>query len=101
MPQFVATFIAMVVFATMEHEKNPEMSGEGIGNDKSSSRASSSGLSGTAVCLAIRAVCSFVAAIGNFRLQEFEVTHLPIGAYVILTAPQRLTTQLLLAYLLA
>lgn len=69
-PQFVATFIAMVVFAILEPGKSPEMSGEGSEQDKGSSRASSSGLSGTAVCLAIGAVCSFVAAIETFRLRR-------------------------------
>lgn len=69
-PQFVATFMAMLVFAILEPGKSPELSGEGNENNKSSSRLSRSGLSGTAVCLAIGAVCSFVAATQTFRLRR-------------------------------
>lgn len=66
-PQFIATFISMIAFSILEPGKSPELSageGEGAGDWKKQ------GLSGTAVCLAIGAVCSFVAAGRTFGLRK-------------------------------
>ena len=68
-PQFIATFIAMITFTILEPGKNSELSGgEGSG---SGDEIVIQGLSGTAVCLAIGAVCSFVAATQSFRMRKF------------------------------
>ena len=69
-PQFLATFIAMIVFSILEPGKSPELTkgdGEKLGD---ASRSPVLGLSGTAVCLTIGAVCSFVAGIRTFRLRR-------------------------------
>ncbi|SRR6266498_3601671 len=70
-PQFLATFISWIAFSILEPGKSPELTqgaAEEIGDDVS--RKVTPGLSGTAVCLAIGAVCSFVAAIRTFRLRK-------------------------------
>ena len=72
-PQFLATFISMVAFSILEPGKSPELTqGEGAAgpDDGDAARRLTQGLSGTAVCLAIGAVCSFVAAIRTFRLRK-------------------------------
>ena len=65
-PQFLATFIAWVAFAILEPGKSPELAGDGDGSVKTPVR----GLSGTAVCLAIGAACSFIAGLRTFRLRR-------------------------------
>ena len=69
-PQFLATFIAMITFSILEPGKSPELSKGGDGKGDDTSRRPVSGLSGTAVCLAIGAVCSLVAAVRTFRLRR-------------------------------
>ncbi|KAI9696601.1 MAG: hypothetical protein M1836_005620 [Candelina mexicana] len=67
-PQFLATFIAMVAFSIIEPGKSPELA---KGDDERGNKSTTGqipGLTGTAVCLAIGAVCSFVAAVQTFRL---------------------------------
>ena len=73
-PQFLATFIAMVTFSILEPGKSPELAGDGGDETKGDQQARIAvhGLSGTAVCLAIGAVCSLVAALRTFRLQKSE-----------------------------
>ena len=69
-PQFLATFIAMVAFSILEPGKSPELT-EGDGEEGSgASWKQNSRLSGTAVCLAIGAICSFVGAAQTFRLRR-------------------------------
>ena len=69
-PQFLATFISMIAFSILEPGKSPELSDgdEGPGDD--ASKRLTQGLSGTAVCLAIGAVCSFIAATQTFRMRK-------------------------------
>ena len=66
-PQFVASFIAMAAFSILEPGRSLEgmQEPEGTGGDSSRGK-----LSGTAACLVIGAVCSFVAAILSFRLRK-------------------------------
>ena len=72
--QFLATLIAMVTFSILEPGKSPELAGDGGDETKGDqhARIAVHGLSGTAVCLAIGAVCSLVAALRTFRLQKNE-----------------------------
>jgi solute carrier family 45 protein 1/2/4 len=71
-PQFLATFISMIVFSVLEPGVSPEFvqgdADEGAGGD--ASKEVVNGLSGTAVCLAIGAICSLVAATLSFRLRK-------------------------------
>jgi solute carrier family 45 protein 1/2/4 len=61
-PQFLATFISMVVFRIFEPGRGAEyIQGNGAG---------SGGMSGTAVRLTIGAVCSLIAATLIFRLRK-------------------------------
>ena len=72
-PQFLATFISMVAFSILEPGKSPELTqGEEVAEPDAgdAARRLTQGLSGTAVCLAIGAVCSFVAATRTFRLRK-------------------------------
>ena len=72
-PQFIATFIAMVAFSIFEPGKSPELADGGqTGDAGSSKKAIPQGLSGTALCLAIGAICSFVAATQSFRLRRYQ-----------------------------
>ena len=72
-PQFIATFIAMVAFSILEPGKSPELADGGkTGDAGSSKKAIPQGLSGTALCLAIGAICSFVAATQSFRLRRYQ-----------------------------
>ena len=68
-PQFIATFIAMIAFAILEPGKSPELADGGKTGDAG---AIPQGLSGTALCLAIGAICSFVAATQSFRLRRYQ-----------------------------
>jgi solute carrier family 45 protein 1/2/4 len=72
-PQFIATFIAMITFAILEPGKNSELTGGPGGPDggDGADKVIAQGLSGTAVCLAIGAVCSLVAATQSFRLRKY------------------------------
>lgn len=86
-PQFIATFISMIVFSILEPGLSPELGDSpkgnlagGGGNSTAAPGGGGSGsgngefvkpgLSGTAVLLAIGAVCSFVAAGQSFRLRK-------------------------------
>ena len=66
-PQFLATFISMIAFSILEPGKSPELA---PGDGDAPGKVITQGLSGTAVCLAIGAVCSFVAAMHSFRLRK-------------------------------
>lgn len=77
-PQFLATFISMIVFSILEPGQSPELT---AGEASSSSPATTdaeltkgnfvtSGLSGTAVCLAIGAVFQLVAAAQSMRMRR-------------------------------
>jgi hypothetical protein len=86
-PQFLATFISMIAFSILEPGKKAEyIQGGGAGgvgavkgdsdtrggvegNDRPSGVPKGS-ISGTAVCLAIGAVCSIIAATRIFRLRK-------------------------------
>ena len=70
-PQFIATFISMIAFSILEPGRSPELSqgGDGAGEGGPVTGFKAQGLSGTAVCLAIGAVCSFVAAWRTFALR--------------------------------
>ncbi|KAI9759191.1 MAG: hypothetical protein M1835_000441 [Candelina submexicana] len=67
-PQFLATFIAAIAFSIIEPGKSPELAKGDNERGNNSSKGQIPGLTGTAVCLAIGAVCSFVAAAQTFRL---------------------------------
>lgn len=82
-PQFLATFISMVVFSILEPGQSPELAAGGASASSSSSslhatdgaeqtpgNVARSGLSGTAVCLAIGAVFQLVAAAQSFRMRK-------------------------------
>ena len=71
-PQFIATFIAMIAFAILEPGKSPELAEGTTGDDTTSTKAITQGLSGTALCLAIGAICSFIAATQSFRLRRYQ-----------------------------
>lgn len=66
-PQFIATAISWVAFSILEPGKSPELAQDGEDAHK---RIAKNGLSGTAVCLAVGAVCSFVAAALSFKLRK-------------------------------
>lgn len=68
-PQFLATFVSMVVFSILEPGQSPELAkGAGGGGTAGDSEG---GLSGTAVCLAIGAVFQFVAAAKSLRMRRY------------------------------
>lgn len=72
-PQFLATFVSMIVFSILEPGQSPELA---AGDASSSSPAADtelakSGLSGTAVCLAIGAVFQLVAVAQSFRMRRY------------------------------
>ena len=71
-PQFLAIFISMVVFSILEPGLSPELAGGGGDDGKGQTAAdvSTKGLSGTAVCLAVGAVCAFVGGVKTFRLRN-------------------------------
>ncbi len=72
-PQFIATAISWLAFSILEPGKSPELSqgdGGAADGDEAHQRIVRNGLSGTAVCLAVGAVCSFVAAWRSFGLRK-------------------------------
>lgn len=70
-PQFLATFIAMVTFSILEPGKSELGLADTPAVGEDSEKVVRSGLSGTAVCLAVGAVCSFVAATQSFRMRRY------------------------------
>ena len=81
-PQFLATFISMVVFSILEPGQSPELAAAtadaaGGGSEAEASVAAKEGdvvmgrLSGTAVCLAIGAVFQVVAAAQSLRMRRY------------------------------
>ena len=68
-PQFIASFIALVAFSILEPGRSlglpQEQESNGIRKQDYPHR-----VSGTAACLATGAVCSFVAAMLTFRLRK-------------------------------
>ncbi|CAG8951215.1 hypothetical protein HYFRA_00007962 [Hymenoscyphus fraxineus] len=66
-PQFIGTFISMIVFSILEPGKSPELAGgETAGSAKE-------GLNGIAVCLFIGALCTVGAAFATKRLKDLQV----------------------------
>src|SRR5439155_1200695 len=64
LPQFLASFISMIVFSVLEPGVSPHFA-QGDGKEGAGDNVSGGvtrGISGTAVCLAIGAICSLVAA---------------------------------------
>ena len=77
-PQFLATFISMIVFSILEPGQSPELAaGDAsapVANsdlEQPSGEFAKSGLSGTAVCLAIGAVFQLVAAAQSLRMRRY------------------------------
>lgn len=82
-PQFLATFISMIVFSILEPGQSPELAAAaaaaagGGGSEVEASVAAKEGnvvmggLSGTAVCLAIGAVFQVVAAAQSLRMRRY------------------------------
>ena len=86
-PQFLATFVSMIVFSILEPGQSPELAAGGASASSSSAAAASgggsgggdkmagdlpmNGLSGTAVCLAIGAVFQLVAAAQSLRMRRY------------------------------
>ncbi|CAD6594145.1 MAG: hypothetical protein ASARMPRED_008719 [Alectoria sarmentosa] len=74
-PQFLATFVSMIVFSILEPGQSPELatgdvpSSAADGAQRASRQLAKSSLSGTAVCLAIGAVFQMVAAAQSFRMR--------------------------------
>lgn len=68
-PQFLATFLSMIVFSILEPGQSPELAAGGA--EQTEGGWANSGLSGTAVCLAIGAVFQFVAAAKSLRMGRF------------------------------
>ncbi|MCJ1355907.1 MAG: hypothetical protein MMC33_005900 [Icmadophila ericetorum] len=70
-PQFIATFISMIIFSILEPGLSPELADGGGGKGKApGNEFLKPGLSGTAVLLAIGAICSSVATSQSFRLRK-------------------------------
>ena len=79
-PQFLATFVSMIVFHILEPGQSPELAnGEAPSSpaaaaedngEKTPGGWASSGISGTAVCLAIGAVFQLAAAAQSFRMRR-------------------------------
>lgn len=72
-PQFLATFVSMVVFSVLEPGQSPELSAAAgaAGSGGGGGGEGEGGLSGTAVCLAIGAVFQFVAAAKSLRMRRY------------------------------
>lgn len=76
-PQFLATFISMFVFSVLEPGQSPELAAGEASSPATHDLAlppgglARSGLSGTAVCLAIGAVFQLVAAAQSLRMRKF------------------------------
>ena len=74
-PQFLATFISMIVFSILEPGQSPELAGDAAttapgDQDVPGKVVTGGGLSGTAVCLAIGAVFQLVAAMQSLRMRR-------------------------------
>jgi len=74
LPQFVGTFISMIVFAIFEPGKSEVLAGEGgggadAGGTEEGTGATKGGVNAIAVCLAIGAVCALGAAYATWRLR--------------------------------
>ena len=80
-PQFLATFISMIVFSILEPGQSPELAAGGggassvetpaVADDQMEGKRVMGGLSGTAVCLAIGAVFQVVAAAQSLRMRRY------------------------------
>ena len=77
-PQFLATFISMIIFSILEPGQSPELAaGDALALvadsdlEQPSGKFPQSGLSGTAVCLAIGAVFQLVAAAQSLRMRRY------------------------------
>lgn len=79
-PQFLATFISMIVFSILEPGQSPELTaGEASSSSspattdakQTTGKFVTNGLSGTAVCLAIGAVFQLVAAAQSMRMRKY------------------------------
>lgn len=76
-PQFLATFVSMIVFSILEPGQSPELAAGGPsspaadGPEQTLGKLATSGLSGTAVCLAIGAVFQLVAAAQSLRMRRY------------------------------
>lgn len=76
-PQFLATFVSMIVFSILEPGQSPELAAGGPsspaadGPEQTLGKLATSGLSGTAVCLAIGAVFQLVAAAQSLRMRGY------------------------------
>ena len=68
-PQFLATFISMIVFSILEPGQSPELAAAAGGTEEKA--VVTGGLSGTAVCLAIGAVFQVVAAAQSLRMRRY------------------------------
>ena len=68
-PQFLATFLSMIVFSILEPGQSPELAAGGV--EQTEGGWAKSGLSGTAVCLAIGAMFQLVAAAKSLRARRF------------------------------
>lgn len=74
-PQFLATFVSMVVFSILEPGQSPELANAAPAAAADQTEGKSvtmtrGGLSGTAVCLAIGAVFQVVAAAQSLRMKR-------------------------------
>lgn len=69
-PQFIAMFIAMIVFSILEPGRSLALANDGSENGDKDGRAQALAVDGTAVCLVIGGVCSLVAAHRTFRLRR-------------------------------
>ena len=77
-PQFLATFISMIVFSILEPGQSPELAAGEASSlpatddaEQTAGRLATSGLSGTAVCLAIGAVFQVAAAAQSMRMRKY------------------------------
>lgn len=76
-PQFLSTFVSMIVFSILEPGQSPELtageaSSPAAGDlGQTPAKFVSSGLSGTAVCLAIGAMFQLVAAAQSLRMRKY------------------------------
>ena len=79
-PQFLATFISMIVFSILEPGQSPELAAAAAAGgseveaptDRTEEKVVvMGGLSGTAVCLAIGAVFQVVAAVQSWRMRRY------------------------------
>ncbi|KAJ3472100.1 hypothetical protein NLG97_g11287 [Lecanicillium saksenae] len=69
LPQFVGTFISMIVFALLEPGKSREL---GADSDNKTSSAASTGPNAISVCLFIGAMSTVVSAVVTRKLRKLE-----------------------------